>query len=63
MSCSREEMQAGLLGHGYVPWPWVSKSVKLVVAADSSVSSPNVDRARLYGIPVVDEARLAELLR
>lgn len=62
MSCSREELQAGLLGHGYVPWPWVSRSVKLVVVADLGVSSANADRARLYGIPVIDEARLAELL-
>jgi DNA polymerase-3 subunit epsilon len=48
---------------GLVPWPSVTKKVKLVVAADPDSLSGKARKARQYGIPIVSEAAFGELLQ
>lgn len=55
MSMPREQIEAILVGHGFVPWNAVTKKVKLVVAADSDSLSGKARKARDYGITIVDE--------
>lgn len=58
----RAEIEADLVRAGYVPWNGVTKKVKLVVAADPDSMSGKAKKARDYGIPVVVESMLFELL-
>jgi DNA polymerase-3 subunit epsilon len=59
MARSREHWQRELRERGFVPWDAVTKKVKLVAAADPDSLS---DKARDYGIPIVSEAGLADVL-
>ncbi|MGV8883622.1 MAG: exonuclease domain-containing protein [Rhodoglobus sp.] len=58
----REAIELDLIARGYVPWAGVTKKVKLVVAADPDSLSGKARKARDYGIPVVGERMLEELL-
>jgi len=58
----REVIESDLVARGYVPWSGVTKKVKLVVAADPDSLSGKARKARDYGIPVVGERMLEELL-
>jgi DNA polymerase-3 subunit epsilon len=54
----RDEWYAILEDCGLLPWPAVTKKVKLVVAADGDSLSGKAAKARDYGIPIVDETWL-----
>jgi DNA polymerase-3 subunit epsilon len=62
MTRSREDWQRELRERGFVPWDAVTKKVKLVAAADPDSLSGKARKARDYGIPIVSEAGLADLL-
>ncbi|EAR24893.1 DNA polymerase III subunit epsilon [marine actinobacterium PHSC20C1] len=62
MSRTRDEIEATIVGFGFVPWRAVTKRVRLLVAADPDSLSGKARKARDYGIPVVDEAGLVRLL-
>ena len=62
MSRAREDWHIDLTARGYVPAPGVTKKVKLVVAADPDSLSGKARKARDYGIPVVSEHGLVQLL-
>lgn len=62
MQRPRELIEADLVSRGFVPWSGVTKKVKLVVAADPDSLSGKARKARDYGIPVVGERMLEELL-
>lgn len=62
MSRQRSEWEQELSRRGIVPWPAVTKKVKLVVAADPDSLSGKARKARDYGIPIVDERALNRLL-
>lgn len=57
----RAQWESTLIGLGYVVKPAVSKTVKLVIAADPDSLSGKAKKARDYGIPIVGEAWLLEL--
>ena len=59
---SRDDWQRELRERGFVPWNAVTKKVKLVAAADPDSLSGKARKARDYGIPIVDEAGLMEIL-
>jgi DNA polymerase III subunit epsilon len=58
----RDEWHSELQTRGFVPWAAVTKKVKLVAAADPDSLSGKARKARDYGIPIVGEQGLAELL-
>ncbi len=58
----RSAWEADLREIGVVPHPSVTKKVKLVVAADPDSLSGKAKKARDYGIPIVGERWLEELL-
>lgn len=62
MARSREHWQCELRERGFVPWDAVTKKVKLVAAADPDSLSGKARKARDYGIPIVSEAGLADVL-
>lgn len=62
MSRPREYWCRELESRGFVPCPGVTKKVKLVAAADPDSLSGKARKARDYGIPIVGEAGLVELL-
>lgn len=62
MAESRDEWEQRAVAHGFVPWPSVTKRVKLVVAADPDSLSTKAKRARGYGIPIVDVDRFRAAL-
>jgi DNA polymerase-3 subunit epsilon len=62
MARSREDWQRELRERGFVPWDAVTKKVKLVAAADPDSLSGKARKARDYGIPIVSEAGLVDLL-
>lgn len=62
MTRGREEWEADLVDHGFVPWRAVTKKVRLVVAADPDSESGKARKARDYGIPIVNESTLAKLV-
>ena len=62
MSRPREDWSLELEARGLVPWAAVTKKVKLVAAADPDSLSGKARKARDYGIPIVGEAGLVELL-
>jgi DNA polymerase-3 subunit epsilon len=59
---SRDEWQGELQNRGFVPWNAVTKKVKLLAAADPDSLSGKARKARDYGIPIVGEQGLADLL-
>lgn len=62
MSRSRTEIERLLRRAGYVPHPGVTKKVGLVVASDPDSTSGKARKARSYGIPVVGESFLWDVL-
>jgi DNA polymerase III subunit epsilon len=58
----RDEWHSELHNRGFVPWAAVTKKVKLVAAADPDSLSGKARKARDYGIPIVGEQGLADLL-
>lgn len=58
----REAWHRLLRARGFEPWPYVTKQVKVVGAADPDSLSSKARKAREYGIPIVDEAGLEALL-
>ncbi|WP_333812380.1 exonuclease domain-containing protein [Timonella senegalensis] len=62
MSRPRSEIEADLVRAGYTPWNGVTKKVKLLITADPDSLSGKTKKAREYGIPVVVESALLELL-
>lgn len=62
MSRVRSEWEDDLRAAGYVPKAAVTKRVAVVVAADPDSLSGKARKARDYGIPVVGEAWLRDLL-
>lgn len=62
MAESRDEWEQRAVAHGFVPWPSVTKRVKLVVAADPDSLSNKAKKARGYGIPIVDVDRFRAAL-
>lgn len=62
MNRPRDAWHLLLIERGFVPKPAVTKAVGLVVAADPDSLSGKAKKARDYGIPIVSEAWLAELL-
>lgn len=58
----RDEWHGELTNRGFVPWSAVTKKVKLVAAADPDSLSGKARKARDYGIPIVGEQGLADLL-
>ena len=58
----RSAWEADLRELGLVPHPSVTKKVKLVIAADPDSLSGKAKKARDYGIPIVGERWLEELL-
>lgn len=62
MARSRDEWQDELRERGFVPWDAVTKKVKLVAAADPDSLSGKARKARDYGIPIVSESGLSEML-
>lgn len=57
----REEWETRARAAGYVPYPRVTKKVKLLVAADPDTLSGKARRARIYGIPIVTTETFARL--
>ncbi len=62
MSRPRSDWHRELEAGGFVPCDAVTKKVKLVVAADPDSLSGKARKARDYGIPVVSEAGLAQMV-
>ena len=62
MSHPRSEWEARLASLGFIPWPAVTKKVRLLAAADPDSLSGKARKARDYGIPIVAEAGLERLL-
>lgn len=62
MSRDRSEIEADLRAAGFVPHPAITKAVKLLVAADPDSLSGKAKKARGYGITVVGESYLSQLL-
>ena len=62
MSRPRTEIERLLRRAGYVPHPGVTKKVGLVVASDPDSTSGKARKARSYGIPVVGESFLWDVL-
>lgn len=62
MSCSRSSIEEQLVARGYRVHPNVTKKVKLVVAADPDSLSGKAKKARDYGISVVGESYLWDVL-
>ncbi|WP_307026021.1 exonuclease domain-containing protein [Arthrobacter globiformis] len=62
MSRDRDDIAADLRAAGFVPHPAITKAVKLLVAADPDSLSGKAKKARSYGIPVVGEGYLPQLL-
>lgn len=62
MSRPREQWEADLVAAGFRTASAVSKKVNLVVAADPDSLSGKARKARDYGIPVVGESFLSDLL-
>ncbi len=58
----RSAWEADLRELGLVPHPSVTKKVKLVVAADPDSLSGKAKKARDYGIPIVGESWLADVV-
>ena len=58
----REDWHRELEARGFVPWTGVTKKVKLVAAADPDSLSGKARKARDYGIPIVGEQGLSDLL-
>src|SRR5690606_42168 len=52
MSRPREQIEATLIAHGFIPWRAVTKKVRLLVAADPDSLSGKARKARDYGIPI-----------
>ena len=59
---TRDEWHGELTTRGFVPWSAVTKKVKLVAAADPDSLSGKARKARDYGIPIVGEQGLVEML-
>lgn len=62
MTKSRDIWHEELIARGYMPWSAVTKKVKIVVAADPDSLSGKARKARDYGIPVVGESWLVDVL-
>lgn len=62
MTRPRSSWHEELVTYGYVPCDAVTKKVKLLVAADPDTLSGKAKKARDYGIPVVSEHGLVQLL-
>lgn len=62
MTRFREEWEADLVPHGFVPWRAVTKKVTLVVAAEPDSEPGKARKARDHGIPIVNEPALAKLV-
>ncbi|MCL3776578.1 MULTISPECIES: exonuclease domain-containing protein [unclassified Actinomyces] len=62
MSRPRTEIEELLRRAGYVPHPGVTKKVGLVVASDPDSASGKARKARSYGIPVVGERFLWDVV-
>jgi len=62
MSRPRSEWEEHLIALGYKPHAAVTKKVRLVAAADPDSLSGKARKARDYGIPIVGEAWLVQLL-
>lgn len=62
MAMSREEWTARATAAGLCPHPSVTKSVRLVVAADPDSLSGKARKAAAYGIPIVTDQAFAEML-
>ena len=62
MRRERSAWEADLRECGFVPHPSITKNVKLVVAADPDSLSGKARKARDYGIPIVGEQWLADML-
>ncbi len=62
MERERSELEDLIVEAGFVPHSGVTKKVKLVVAADPDSLSGKARKARDYGIPVVSESYLLQLI-
>ncbi|GAA3220451.1 exonuclease domain-containing protein [Oerskovia jenensis] len=62
MSRPREDWEREARAAGLTPWPNVTKRTRVVIAADPDSLSGKARTARRYGIPVVSESVLEELL-
>ena len=62
MQRDRAELEQLIIDAGYTPHSGVTKKVKLVVAADPDSLSGKARKARDYGIPVVSEDYLLQLI-
>lgn len=62
MSRSRSEWERDLRSAGFVPKPAVTKRTAILVAADPDSLSGKARKARDYGVPVVGEGWLRDLL-
>ncbi|OCI30534.1 DNA polymerase III PolC-type [Oerskovia enterophila] len=63
MTRPRDEWEREARTAGLAPWPNVTKRTRVVIAADPDSLSGKARTARRYGIPVVSEGVLEELLR
>jgi DNA polymerase-3 subunit epsilon len=62
MSRPRSAIEAELTSAGFVPWDAVTKKVAVLAAADPDSLSGKARKARDYGIPVVSEQGLYDLI-
>ncbi|KRC33003.1 hypothetical protein ASE15_14980 [Oerskovia sp. Root22] len=62
MTRPREDWEREARAAGLAPWPNVTKRTRVVIAADPDSLSGKARTARRYGIPVVSESVLEELL-
>lgn len=62
LSRPRDEWRGIARDAGLVPWPHVTETTRLVIAADPDSLSGKARAARRYGIPVVNEPTFAGLL-
>ncbi|MGW6004368.1 exonuclease domain-containing protein [Oerskovia enterophila] len=62
MTRPREDWEHEARTAGLTPWPNVTKRTRVVIAADPDSLSGKARTARRYGIPVVSESVLEELL-
>jgi len=62
MSRPRSVIEAELISEGFVPWGAVTRRISVLVAADPDSLSGKARKARDYGIPVVSEQGLYDLI-
>jgi len=63
MSRPRDHWHGELVQRGFVPWAAVTEKVRLVVAADPDSLSGKARKARDYGIPIIGEPALEDMIK